>query len=58
MSTNVGALLINESQFVAACTQLERDLQLGAPDINQKLQLLLQQENILIESIGLAQAES
>lgn len=53
-----GALLINESQFVAACTQLERDLQLGAPDINQKLQLLLQQENILIESIGLAQAES
>ena len=33
-------------------------LQLGAPDISRKLQLLLEQKNRLIESIGITVAES
>jgi two-component system sensor histidine kinase EvgS len=53
-----GALLINEPTFVEACAQLEHELQLGSPDISQKLQLLLQQKNRLIESIGITVAES
>ena len=53
-----GALLINEPTFVEACAQLEHELQLGAPDISRKLQLLLEQKNKLIESIGITVAES
>jgi HPt (histidine-containing phosphotransfer) domain-containing protein len=53
-----GALLINEPTFVEVCAQLEHELQLGAPDISRKLQLLLEQKNKLIESIGITVAES
>ena len=53
-----GALLINEPSFVEACIQLEHELQLGAPNVSQKLQLLLQQKNLLIESIGITVTES
>ena len=53
-----GALLINEPTFVEACAVLEHELQLGAPNISQKLQLLLRQKNRLIESIGITVAQS